>query len=248
MNTNPGLIGTKLGKTQIFLDDGEVRRVTAIKAGPCVVVGKRTPEKDGYAALRLGFGERRAKLVTKPEAGAFKKAGVEAPRMVLEFRMDAELLERFEVGQKLGPGDIFQEGQFVDVSGTSKGRGFTGVMKRHNFAGAGTVGHCTHEAKRHGGSIGMNMTPGRTHRGQKMPGQHGNKKATILNLQVVRVLAEENIVLVDGGVPGPRNAFVTVKGAIKKAPVPLPEPPAKEEPAHAAHLRESAVKNATDED
>ncbi len=233
MNTNPGLIGTKLGSTQIFLDDGEVRRVTAIKTGPCVVVGKRTPEKDGYAALRIGIGERRAKLVTKPSAGAFKKAGVEAARLVQEFRIDPELLDRFEVGQKLGAADIFQEGQFVDVSGTSKGRGFTGVMKRHNFAGAGTVGHGTHEYKRHGGSIGMNMTPGRTLRGQKMAGQYGNKKATVLNLRIARVLADESIVLVEGGVPGPRSAFVTVKGAIKKAPVPLPEPPVKEEPASA---------------
>jgi large subunit ribosomal protein L3 len=181
VNTNPGLIGTKLGNTQIFLDDGEVRRVTAIKAGPCVVVGKRTPDKDGYAALRLGFGSRRDKLVTKPEAGAFKAAGIDAPRIVREFRVDASLLERFEVGQTLGVADIFEDGQFVDVSGTSKGRGFTGVMKRHNFAGA--------------------------------------------------LLPEENIVLVDGGVPGPRNGFLTVKGAIKKAPVALPEPPAKEEPA-----------------
>jgi len=231
VNTNPGLIGTKLGNTQIFLDDGEVRRVTAIKAGPCIVVGKRTPDKDGYAALRLGFGSRRDKLVTKPEAGAFKNAGVEAPRIVREFRIDAALLERFEVGQTLGVSDIFQDGQFVDVSGTSKGRGFTGVMKRHNFAGAGTVGHGTHEYKRHGGSIGQNMTPGRTLRGQKMPGQHGNKKATILNLRIVKLLPEENIVLVDGGVPGPRNGFLTVKGAVKKHPVALPEPPAKEEPA-----------------
>jgi large subunit ribosomal protein L3 len=102
-------------------------------------------------------------------------------------------------------------------------------MKRHNFAGAGTVGHGTHEAKRHGGSIGMNMTPGRTLRGQKMAGQHGNKKATILNLRIVKVLSDENIVLVNGGVPGPRNGFVTVKGAIKKATMPLPAPPAKEQ-------------------
>ena len=232
MNTNPGLIGTKLGNTQIFLEDGEVRRVTAIQAGPCVVVGKRTPDKDGYAALRLGFGSRREKLVTKPEAGEMTKAGIQsAPRVIREFRVDASLLERFEVGQTLGAADIFQDGQFVDVSGTSKGRGFTGVMKRHNFAGAGTVGHGTHEYKRHGGSIGQNMTPGRTLRGQKMPGQHGNKKATILNLQIVRVLGDENIVLVDGGVPGPRNGFVTVKGAIKKKPVALPEPPAKDEAA-----------------
>lgn len=235
MNTNPGLIGTKLGNTQIFLDDGEVRRVTVIKAGPCVVVGKRTPDKDGYAALQLGFGSRREKLVTKPEAGQMTKAGIEgAPRVVREFRVDAALLERFEVGQTLGVSDIFQDGQFVDVSGTSKGRGFTGVMKRHNFAGAGTVGHGTHEAKRHGGSIGQNMTPGRTLRGQKMPGQHGNKRSTILNLRIVKVLGEENIVLVDGGVPGSRNGFLTVRGAIKKKPVPLPDPPAKQEAADEA--------------
>lgn len=227
MNTNPGLIGTKLGNTQIFLDDGEVRRVTAIKAGPCVVVGKRTPDKDGYAALQIGFGSRRDKLVNKADAGAFKKAGVDAPRIVREFRVDPLLLERFEVGQTLGVSDIFRDGQFVDVSGTSKGRGFTGVMKRHNFAGAGTVGHGTHEYKRHGGSIGQNMTPGRTLRGQKMAGQHGNKKATVLNLQIVKVLPEENIILVDGGVPGPRNGFLTMKGATKKATLPLPEPPAK---------------------
>jgi large subunit ribosomal protein L3 len=234
VNTNPGLIGTKLGNTQIFLDDGEVRRVTAIKAGPCVVVGKRTPDKDGYAALQLGFGSRREKLVTKPEGGNYKKAGVDAPRIVREFRVDAALLERFEVGQSLGVADIFQDGQFVDVSGTSKGRGFTGVMKRHNFSGAGTVGHGTHEYKRHGGSIGMNMTPGRTLRGQKMPGQYGNKKSTILNLRIVRLLPDENIVLVDGGVPGPRNGFLTVKGAIKKAPVALPDPPVKEDAAEEA--------------
>ena len=243
MNTNPGLIGTKLGNTQIFLDDGEVRRVTAIKAGPCVVVGKRTPDKDGYSALQLGFGSRREKLVNKPEAGTFKKAGIDAPRVVREFRVEPSLLERFEVGQTLGVSDIFQDGQFVDVTGTSKGRGFTGVMKRHNFAGAGTVGHGTHEYKRHGGSIGMNMTPGRTLRGQKMPGQYGNKRATILNLRIVKVLGDENIVLVDGGVPGPRNGFLTVKGAIKKAPVPLPEPPAKEEAAQ----EETAAPEATDE-
>jgi large subunit ribosomal protein L3 len=231
VNTNPGLIGTKLGNTQIFLDDGEVRRVTAIKAGPCVVVGKRTPDKDGYAALQIGFGGRREKVVSRPEAGQFKKAGVEPPRVVREFRIDASLLERFEVGQALGVADIFKDGQFVDISGTSKGRGFTGVMKRHNFAGAGTLGHGTHEAKRGGGSIGMATTPGRTIPGRKMAGQHGNKKTTILNLRIVKVMADENIVLVDGGVPGSRNGFVTVKGSIKKASVPLPEPPAKEEAA-----------------
>ena len=234
MNTNPGLIGTKLGNTQIFLDDGEVRRVTATKAGPCVIVGKRTPDKDGYAALQIGFGSRREKLVNKAEAGTFEKAGIGAPRIVREFRVEPSLLERFEVGQTLGVSDIVQDGQFVDVSGTSKGRGFTGVMKRHNFAGAGTVGHGTHEYKRHGGSIGQNMTPGRTLRGQKMAGQYGNKKATVLNLRIVKLFPEENIVLGDGGVPGPRNGFLTVKGAVKKAPVSLPEPPAREPTAEAS--------------
>lgn len=223
MNTNPGLIGTKLGNTQIFLHDGEVRRVTAIKAGPCVVLGKRTPSKNGYAALQLGFGSRREKLVSKPEAGNFKKAGVNAQRVVREFRIDESLLERFEVGQTLGVADIFQDGQFVDVSATTKGRGFTGVMKRHNFAGAGTVGHGTHEAKRHGGSIGQNMTPGHTRRGQKMAGQYGNKRATILNLRIVKVLSEENIVLIEGGVPGPRNGVITVKAAVKRIAPALPE-------------------------
>jgi large subunit ribosomal protein L3 len=223
VNTNPGLIGTKLGNTQIFLDDGEVRRVTAIKAGPCVVLGKRTPSKDGYAALQLGFGSRREKLVSKPEAGNFKKAGVNAQRVVREFRIDESLLERFEVGQTLGVADIFRDGQFVDVSATSKGRGFTGVMKRHNFAGAGTVGHGTHEAKRHGGSIGQNMTPGHTLRGQKMAGQYGNKRATILNLRIVKVLSEENIVLIEGGVPGPRNGVIMVKAAVKRIAPALPE-------------------------
>lgn len=240
MNSNPGLIGTKLGNTQIFLDDGEVRRVTAIQAGPCVVVSKRTPEKDGYAALQLGFGTKRAKLTNKAQAAVFDKAGIEPPRVIREFRVDESLLERFEVGETLSVADIFQEGQFVDVSGTSKGRGFTGVIKRHNFAGAGTVGHGTHEYKRHGGSIGMNMTPGRTIRGMKMPGQHGNKKVTVMNLRVARVLADENILLLEGGVPGARRSFVTIKGANKKPAVALPERPKKEAPAPEEAAAESS--------
>ncbi len=238
VNFNPGLIGTKLGNTQIFLDDGEVRQVTAVQAGPCIVVGKRTPDKDGYAALQLGFGEAREKAVRKPQAGTYKKASIKPPRVVREFRVRDELLERFEVGQTLKATDIFQEGQFIDVSGTSKGAGFAGVMKRHNFAGAGTVGHGTHEYKRHGGSIGMNMTPGRTLRGQKMAGQHGNKKVTTLNLKIARLLADESIVLIEGAVPGPRYGVVTIKGAVKKPSVPLPEPPAPEEPAAEAQPAE----------
>jgi large subunit ribosomal protein L3 len=219
MNTNLGLIGKKLGNTQIFQEDGTVCRVTAIQTGPCVVVGKRTPAKNGYAALQLGFGARRAKRVTKPEAGNLKHLGERpAPRVIREFRVSADVLDKYEVGQELSAADLFEPGMFVDVSAKSKGRGFAGVIKRHNFAGAGTVSHGTHEYKRHGGSIGQNMTPGRVFPNMRMPGHYGDKKVTILNLQVAKVLAEDNVVLVEGGVPGPKHGIVTVRGAVKKAP------------------------------
>ena len=220
MNTNFGLIGKKLGNTQIFQEDGEVARVTAIQTGPCVVVGKRTQAKDGYSALQIGFGTKRKKLVKKPQLALYEKLGVEPPSVVREFRVTADIADKYEVGQALKPSDVFTEGQIIDVSGTSKGRGFAGVMKRHNFSGAGTVGHGTHEYKRHGGSIGMNMTPGHTLKGQRMGGQYGNKAITMLNLRVAKVMDEEGILLVEGGVPGARNGIVTVRGAVKKNPQP----------------------------
>ena len=210
MNTNPGLIGTKLGNTQIFLDDGEVRRVTAIKAGPCVVVGKRTPDKDGYSALQLGFGEKREKLVKKPQAGAMKKAGVQAPRVIREFRIDESLLERFEVGQTLGVADIFQDGQFVDVSGTSKGRGFSGVMKRHNFAGQRAT-HGVKKVHRHAGGTGCSAYPSRLFKGKKIAGQYGNARITSRNLRVFKIDAENHLLLVRGAVPGPNGGFVVIR-------------------------------------
>ena len=216
MNTNLGLLGKKLGNTQIFTEDGEVRRVTAIQAGPCVVVGKRTEDKHGYSALQIGLGTRTEKHVRKPEAGFFKKAGVDAPAVVRELRVPAEIVAGYEVGQVLKASELFEAGQFVDVSGKSKGRGFAGVIKRHNFHGAGTASHGTHEYKRHGGSIGQNMTPGRTFKGMKMPGQYGAKNVSVLNLRIAQVLDESNIVLVEGGVPGPRHAVVTIRGAVKK--------------------------------
>lgn len=215
MNTNLGLIGKKLGNTQVFDENGIVTRVTAIQVGPCTVLGKRTPERDGYAALIIGFGEKREKLVKKAQAGFYAKNGQKPAETVKEFRVPAEKLEAFEVGQLLKPSECFEEGQKVDVSGTSKGRGFTGVIKRWGFSGAGTDGHGTHEYKRHGGSIGANMTPGRVLPGIKMPGQYGNKRKTILNLKVTRVMDDEGMVLVRGAVPGPRNGFVTVRGASK---------------------------------
>jgi large subunit ribosomal protein L3 len=218
MNTNIGLIGKKLGNTQVFLDDGSVAQVTAVQVGPCTVVGKRTNEKDGYSALILGLGSKRDKLVNKPEAGLFKKVGQQPARVVRELRLSEEDCAKYEVGQVLKPSEQFEVGQKVDISGVSKGRGFTGVIKRWNMAGAGTVGHGTHEYKRHGGSIGCNLTPGRTLRNKKMAGQYGNKRMTILNLEVVKIVDDSMILLVRGGVPGSRNGIVTVRRTVKSAP------------------------------
>jgi large subunit ribosomal protein L3 len=215
MNTNVGLIGKKLGNTQIFDAEGMVHRVTAIECGPCSVVGKRTEQRDGYSALVLGFGEKREKSVNKPEGGFFKKIDQKPALIVREFRLPADVVAKYEVGQKIKPSELFTVGQLVDVAGDSKGRGFTGVMKRHNFKGSRTQTHGTHEYQRHGGAIGTNMTPGRVFPGLKMPGQSGNARTTVLNLRVAKVLDEQNIVLVEGGVPGSRNTFVTVRGANK---------------------------------
>jgi large subunit ribosomal protein L3 len=215
MNINLGLIGKKLGNTQIFDAEGLVHRVTAIECGPCTVVGKRTLERDGYSALVLGFGQKREKSVNKPLAGFFKKLDQKPASKLREFRLPEEVVGKYEIGQQIKPSEIFAEGQLVDVSGDSKGRGFTGVMKRHNFKGSRTATHGTHEYQRHGGAIGTNMTPGRVFPGLKMPGQYGAERVTIQNLRVARVLDEQNIVLVEGGVPGAPNAFVTVRGAVK---------------------------------
>jgi large subunit ribosomal protein L3 len=229
MNTYPGILGKKLGCTQIFNDDGTVTRVTVVEAGPCLIVRKRTVEKDGYSALQLAFGEKREKLVNKPVRGQFKAANVAPravknkkghevnvlPRTLRELRLSAEEVAKYEVGQTLSASEVLKEGQFVDVTGTSRGRGFSGVFRRHNFAGFVST-HGTHEYKRHGGSIGTNMTPGRTKPGMKMPGQHGNRRSTEMNLKVARVIADQNLVLIEGSVPGPRNGTVVVRGAVKR--------------------------------
>src|SRR5262245_27431881 len=186
MNTNVGLIGKKLGNTQIFDAEGMVHRVTAIACGPCTVVGKRTQERDGYSALVLGFGQKREKSVKNPQAGFFKKIDQKAAETLREFRLPAEEVAKYEVGQQIKPSQIFSEGQMVDVCGDSKGRGFTGVMKRHNFKGSRTATHGTHEYQRHGGAIGTNMTPGRVFPGLKMPGQYGASRVTVLNLRVAQ--------------------------------------------------------------
>ena len=214
MNTQPGIYGRKLGCTQIFEADGSVTRVTVIEAGPVVVLGKRTPEKDGYTALILGFEDRKEKHTTKPVGGFFKKAGLPAKRLVKELRCDAEFAAKWEAGQTLKLDEIFKPGQLVDARGTTRGRGFTGVMRRWNFAGNVNT-HGTHEYRRHGGSIGTNMTPGRTLPNLKMGGQYGNETMSILNLKVARVDAEKHQIMVEGGVPGARNGFVLVRQAVK---------------------------------
>lgn len=214
MNQNPGIIGTKVGMTQIFDDKGEVLRCTVVQAG-CVVVGKRTLEKDGYSALVLGLGERKAQRTTKPIAGAFKKINLAPTRTIHELRASAEHVAKFDIGQKLAVDQIFEVGQIVDAQATSRGRGFTGVVRRWGFAG-GVQTHGTHEYRRHGGSIGTNMTPGRTLPGLKMPGHYGDTTTSVLNLRVVKLLPDDDLVLIEGAVPGAKNGLVTVRGAVKK--------------------------------
>ena len=214
MNQYPGVLGRKVGMTQILHDDGTVVPCTVVESLP-VVVAKRTQDQDGYDALVLGLGERKEKHTTKPLAGFFKKQNVTPKRTLREFRCSAEYAAKYEIGQVVNLDDVFVEGQLVDVQGVSRGRGFSGVMRRHNFAGQ-TQTHGTHEYKRHGGSIGTNMTPGRVLPGLKMPGQYGNKTCSVLNQRVVRVIADQNLLLIRGGIPGARNSLVMVRGAIKR--------------------------------
>ncbi len=214
MNLQPGIFGRKLGCTQIFLDDGTVSRVTVIEAGPVVVLAKRTQEKHGYTALVLGLQERKEKHTTKPSFGFFKKAGTTPKRFVQELRCAPEFADKWEVGQPLKLDEIFEAGQLVDARGTTRGRGFTGVVRRWGFAGAVTT-HGTHEYRRHPGSIGTNMTPGRTLPNLKMGGQYGNETVSILNIRVARVDPEKHLLLLEGGVPGARNGFVLVRRAVK---------------------------------
>jgi large subunit ribosomal protein L3 len=214
MNQNPGIIGKKIGMTQIFDEKGEVLRVTVVQAG-CVVIGKRTEEKDGYSALVLGLGERKEIHTSKPLGGQFKKVGQTPKRHVREMRAPADHVAKFEIGQKVSVDQIFEAGQHVDAQGITRGRGFSGVVRRWSMAGAVQT-HGTHEYRRHGGSIGTNMTPGRTLPGLKMPGQYGNETVTAHNLKVAKLIVEDDLVLIEGAVPGPKNQLVVIRGAVKK--------------------------------
>ena len=215
MNTNPGIYGRKLGMTQYFAEDGNVVRVSVIEAGPVTVVGKRTKEKDGYSALIVGLGERKEKHTSKPRAGIFKKAGVTPQRTVREIRGSEEFVAKYEVGGTMKLDELFKPGQFVDAQGKTRGRGFTGVIRRWSFAG-GVASHGTHEYFRHGGSIGTNMTPGRTLPNLRMPGQYGNETVSVQNLKIAKVDAEKHLLLIIGGTPGAKNGLLLVRHAVKK--------------------------------
>ena len=212
MSLKIGLLGKKLGMTQIFADDGESIPVTVIQTGPNVVVGTRTVERDGYSALVLGFDEKPVRLANKPSLGAVKESGIKPQRFIRELRLPAEEVAKFTVGQTLGAKDVFEQGIPVDVEGTSKGKGYQGVIKKHHMAGM-TRAHGTHEYFRHGGSIGCRLTPQRVHKGKRMAGQMGNERVTQQNLQLLRILEADGVILVRGAVPGAANEYVVVTKA-----------------------------------
>ena len=210
-STFSGLLGEKLGMTQVFDENNRIVPVTVVKAGPCVVTQVRTPEVDGYSAVQLGFGAIDPRKVNKPRGGHFAKAGVTPRRHVVELRTkDAS---DYSVGQEL-TADLFTDGSSVDVIGTSKGKGTAGVMKRHGFKGLG-ASHGTQRKHRSPGSIGGCSTPGRVFKGMRMAGRMGGERTTTLSLTVHKVDAEKGLILIKGAVPGPRGGLVLVRTAVK---------------------------------
>ncbi|CAG7838871.1 50S ribosomal protein L3 [Clostridium novyi B str. ATCC 27606] len=204
------IIGRKIGMTQIFDENGKVIPVTVVEAGPCAVLQKKTEEKDGYNAIQVGFEDIREKLANKPKKGHFAKAGVSLKRIVREFRL--ENIDEYEVGSEI-KADVFEAGDKVDVTGVSKGKGFQGTIKRWNFH----RGPMAHGSKYHRavGSMGAASDPSRTFKNKKMPGHMGHKKSTVLNLEVVKVMADKNVILIKGGIPGPNKGYVVIKNTVK---------------------------------
>ena len=204
----PGLIGKKIGMTSIYSAAGKNIPCTIIEAGPCVVTQVKTLEKDGYEAVQLAYGERKEKRTSKAMAGHFKKAGVSPKRKLVEFQgFEQEL----NVGDEVKLEDLFAEGQFVFVAGKSKGKGFQGVVKRHGFAGVGQATHGQHNRMRAPGSIGAASYPARVFKGMRMAGQMGNKRVTVENLEVVKVLPEDGLLLVKGAIPGHKGSTVIIR-------------------------------------
>ena len=208
---NKVILGRKIGMTQLFNEDGLSIPVTVIEAGPCTVVQKKTVESDGYNALRVGFVNVVEKRLNKPDRGLFSKAKVAGKRFVREFRL--EDINGFEVGQDITVADMFQNGDKVDVSGISKGKGFQGTIKRYGQKG-GPESHGSMYHRRPG-SMGSNTSPGRVFKGKKLPGHMGSDKITVQNLDVIRVDTERNLLLVKGAIPGPKGNLVVIKNTVK---------------------------------
>ena len=204
----PGLIGRKIGMTSVFSADGKNVPCTVIEVGPCVVTQVKTMEKDGYEALQLGYIEKKDKHTTKPEAGHFSKAGVKPQRYLAEFK---NFEEEHKAGETLTVDSLFAENDFVDVVGRSKGKGFQGVVKRHGFGGVGQRTHGQDDRMRAPGSIGACSYPAKVFKGMRMAGQMGNKRCTIQNLQVIKVLPENNLLVVKGSVPGSKGSIVLIE-------------------------------------
>jgi large subunit ribosomal protein L3 len=206
-----GILGTKLGMTQVFDESGQVVPVTVVQAGPCVVTAVRTPDNDGYSAVQIGFGEIDPRRVTKPVAGLFEKAGVTPRRYVAEIRTEGA--SEYELGQEV-TASVFEAGQHVDVTGKSKGKGTAGVMKRHGFRGLSSS-HGTQRKHRAPGSIGACATPGRVFKGVRMAGRMGAQRTTVQSLTVHAVDNDKNLLLIKGAVPGPRGGLVMVRSAAR---------------------------------
>lgn len=208
---NKALVGEKVGMTQVWDDENRVVPVTVVKVAPMRVVQIKTPERDGYSALQVTFGTRDARKLSQPEAGHFTKAGVAAGPKLVELRLDD--ISEFEIGQELSV-DLLAAGELVDVTAVSRGKGFAGTMKRHNFSGQ-KASHGTHRVHRKPGAVGACATPARVFKGTRMAGRMGGEKVTTLNLQVVEADAERGVLLVRGAVPGPKGGLVVVRDAVK---------------------------------
>jgi large subunit ribosomal protein L3 len=210
-----GLLTKKLGMTEIYTEAGDRIPVTVLLAKGNIVLGHRTEERDGYTAIQLAFDDQKPSRMTKPKLGQFTKIEATPTRKIKEFRVPADMLAKFPIGSEVAI-ELFEAGQKVDVTGTSKGKGFQGVMKRHNMRGEKRT-HGQHEVYRHGGSIGCRLTPGRVLKGKRMAGQMGNETVTVQNLEVARVLPDKGLILVRGPIPGGTNGYVQLRSAVKPA-------------------------------
>lgn len=207
-----GLIGKKIGMTSLFNEDGKNIPCTVLEMGPCTVTQIKNPETDGYKAVQLGYGEKKDKRAGKAALGHAKKAKASAAQKVVEFRkFRDEFGDELKLGQVINITDVFAEGEWVDVVGTSKGKGFQGVVKRYNFRGVGDATHGQHNRQRHPGAIGACSYPARVFKGMRMAGQMGNERVKVQNLKVLKVLADDNLLVVSGAVPGAKGSYVTVE-------------------------------------